>query len=489
MVKRPTALYPTQLSLFVRDYREHKGLTQDEFLAELNACLSAPLPAKYVSVLETGGRRTFDAGVFQALSIVTGQTVERLEELHSVPVATTITPQTRTQQSPRIRIACGHVAWGAPLIAATLDGSARGISLATFAITRDDKRPPSAEEAVWLIPGDWPVLPRDFKELRDKVRCQQDQIRNQEDRPSPRATPLSAADALRWLHEGSVDIAAVPGALVENNRDVMRVGQIVDSVSGCTLVCNQDLFKSLGDVVPDLQVTDGPNNQWPRRTITTNELRAGMSRLKEKFSRTDKNFKLAVEGGTVAWQFLEAAYVDCDESDSYWTTHADRQSPFEVEWDCANRLLSNSSFDDLQTRLHKEHGKAAALAGVITWDPHATWLIRRGNGLHAVRMQLGPDAIGRPQHLTFDVIILRKRSGDPRIARVMHDLLWKTWQASIELRHLREDRYHRYLKPLAMYFGIDDDNREASRLLSKMIAAVRFAVSFHIENQHEFPRG
>jgi len=449
---------PTELSRFVRDFRERSGYSQSELLVLLNRELPGhPLPPKYVSIVETGARLNLEARFFSALSKLSGQSIERLQTQQRIPIQSA--PASGSLGSPPpsypVRIACGHVIWAAPILAAAIDGRLPGISIATFAESKMDAELLSADKAVWVESGKWPVLPRDLEGLRMKVPAP---LRKEE---SP-SWPLSARDVLRWLREGNVDIIGVPGGLVEHNRDFMRIGRIVDSATGCTLVCSKELSDRLQ---PNERAT------WPYQTVTTDQLCATLS-------AGDSAWRIGAEEGTVAWQFLEAACMKGGRDLS------------DIPWDCPNRVLTTSSFGMLQSRLRSEmRDDDIRLAGVVTWEPHASWLIDQSEEEpRAFPMQLSPNHRGEPRHLTFDLFILRRRSEDPLLGRVVDDLLWKSWQAAIELQQLSSATFNPHMKALSAYYSVGGKSKkEISENLTRMIGGCRFAVSMDIENQHEFP--
>jgi transcriptional regulator with XRE-family HTH domain len=503
---RPKSPQPTELSLFIRSLRGRLGLSQLELVDRLNqeiagGRLGEPLPEKYVSLVETGSRRSLEERFYQALGKLSGQPPDKLKDLHLLRapqrLAAELSVERDSLSARRVRLAAGHVVWCAPIIAAALEGRLPDLEVTTFADSAPGSSQPSIERAVWIRSDDLPKI-EDLARRSPGPNQQPDPVKSE----GKTTVPLSANDVLRWLSEEVIDIAAVPRDLIRENRDLMRIGTLVDSAAGCILICDEPLAKSIrlgafGASRSELPIVNAKRPAHETH-ISTNDLlkalRASQPALNDKYAsaRPDRDKireksrditpRIAAEAGTIAMAALEKT-LDSE------SRPADL---LKVAWDLPARDLAKSTYWSLDAEVRH------SLAGVVAWEPHAHWLQRNSdlsqspidpeNRVACFPLQLSPNELGRPQHLEFDLVILRKNSENPLLKRVFYDLLWKTWQAATEIGQMRPGAFHKHLRPLAAYFDLGDwdDISSMSEVVSHVIGGVRFAVSLDIENQHEF---
>jgi hypothetical protein len=166
-------------------------------------------------------------------------------------------------------------------------------------------------------------------------------------------------------------------------------------------------------------------------------------------------------------------------------------TPDRLRWHCENSAFATSSYGELQEQCAaSEH---ADLLGVITWEPHATWLEQQAdaNGvLCRFPLHFSPDQRGRLALVSFDLVMLRT-SGLSRAMRLaLAKLMQKLWQNAALLSELEGTSFDReYLGRIAYYFGLPHSSQGAERTREHFastltaIQSIRYSVHWAMESQ------
>lgn len=527
-----------ELGELLRKLRGSKS--QDEFQKELQRQLGEGeiLPKKYVSLVETGARERLATAFVKAVARFTGQTPDQVEESYRRAAASE--PPMRLAADP-LRVVMGHTVWGAAVLAAALRGWLPGIKVATCAKVSELEgvrrlqdistlskaafiegnvskglRPASVGEAVWVAPKPGGRPPLEDEALFADVET------------ALRISPLSAGDALAWLKQGWADVAAVPRALFNEDKSLLRVGQLVDSSAGCTLLCTKELGQCLigNDDWKSVCLTWGTKSTRVRRfDRTTHDLGRAIGELRSR--HPGKHIGIGAERGTVAQRFLEEACEDAREREECEASRIQVNvqsrlfhiATFEGIRDFIGRVQNGNGGQTVQQtpapapastsrrsmprESTKESGRQAGsqetrpgapreLLGLITWEPHATWLLNRSreaseDPLAAISLRRSPDPTKHcPRHLEFDLVIQNSRANDAALVRHISHLLTQVWQVSEELARLKPGALHDLIEPLARYYGVNQagDISLTSSIMMDLLGPVRFDVAPAMESKH-----
>ena len=399
---------PTQLSLFLRSLREERHLTQSALIGLLNLT-DRP---QYLSKLETGRIARPDDDFLRALARFSKRTVDELVAMTQRPAAATppgpldTTDRSLRQplQPPRhpvgskIRLAYGHCAWAAPIMAAGLrDQLPPEIELASF-------RPKATGSATLALPS--PIWSSDTLEWKKGLASRREEF-----------DTMSARDAIDLLNNQVVQVAAVPGDIVDSPL-LTVIGTVVDSFGGCTMVMPASKAAEL-------------RNVGARHTLADGGLGCSTSQLAEwlKLEPNEQRGAVGFEIGTIAQQFFLHA--------------VGFESNFNSEslgWGCDNSQLAKISWSELASDC--EQRVSRDLLAFITWEPHATWLTTRSTSvnLEKVPLHFGLQA-GRPTHMTFDLVCRKESIRDPSFGRVVSSLLAVLEDQAHKISQFRRNRF------------------------------------------------
>ena len=209
--------------------------------------------------------------------------------------------------------------------------------------------------------------------------------------------------------------------LLRNGRygsAVRSLGTIVDSFSGCTLVCPRDFLEkppieleqlkhireqTLERIRKQTQSASGgvsASSQPPPEDCQLSMETRDLGQWLVASSGQDKPVRVGVEPRTIAYHFLKTALEDA----RYSQLLTER-----IAWAVPNRDFESKSFANLAEDCSKAHG-GDKLTGLITWEPHATLVVKNSKNtgqtdLVKVPLLLSPEPTGRPRHLTFDVVV------------------------------------------------------------------------------------
>jgi hypothetical protein len=247
-------------------------------------------------------------------------------------------------------------------------------------------------------------------------------------------------------------------------------------------VCDkQTLIEKMGsksealDVWEDArQSPDGPLNNV---SLGTRQLGVILNSLLLS-QRENAAIKIGLETNTIAEQFLRDACRHATELRESDTTNLPPGTPFKIHhrrlvWHFRNQELKKKGFEELKNECcsnGEENGPVTRqLLGVITWEPHATWLASRSKNLVKVALNLSPDALGRPKHLSFDIVVsrasfLRSVETNRALRADFIDLIRVVWRMAKKLNNQTREHYDADLiERLKWYFDYDrtDDVLEA----------------------------
>lgn len=437
----------TLLSVFVREVRAQRRLTQ----IQLQELLAVTQP-QYVSKIEVGAIRRPQRQFLEALAEFTGTPIEELDAMcgQTPPESAAAPPAAQEEQGHpgRFRLAFAHCLWGAPIVLAAYRGMLPDFRVASFVGNSggDEDSPRTVPRLEWMRPENG--IPNPVPGPLS---------------PSAPVAPLAAADVVRLLEEQRIDVGVVPGSVIQDETRFLRVGSIVDSPAGCFLVLDDSALKVAGAT-------------WAERgRITTDEL--GIL-LKEhgKRSKTGKGAthrvpSIGVEESSIAKEFLMRA---CDSAGLQYRNHM---------WTCSGPDLAARSFSELKEAC-MQSGAGQELAGVLTGDPHATWLasMRGKPEPRKIPIYLSPNALGQPTHVTFEVIVNRTTSLSPDFRTALLNLMGALWRIARTISQPAST--DEYLRALAVYFafgqeGAGDTERLAA--ISHALAGTRHSIRLDME--------
>ncbi|MGH8655369.1 MAG: hypothetical protein ACREYE_25790 [Gammaproteobacteria bacterium] len=162
-----------------------------------------------------------------------------------------------------------------------------------------------------------------------------------------------------------------------------------------------------------------------------------------------------------------------------------------ISWHCESSTLARVSFEELKEQCRREQN--AELLGIITWEPHASWLRMletSGTSLLKVPLYFSPDQAGRMKHMSFDLVMLRTATLDDEKRAALLRLFQKVWQNAVLLSEMDGSSFDTDpLTRIGVYFGFMDKSnaaRTSPALLDKVRAAVqgiRYSVHLAMESQ------
>ena len=206
--------------------------------------------------------------------------------------------------------------------------------------------------------------------------------------------------------------------------------------------------------------------------------------------------RIAVENGTVADRYLHRTFEVAENmlrtrklgSDD--RTQLELLTPNNVRWHCESSSLAHTSFGQLKKACADTEN--AELLGVITWEPHATWLEAQDEaeeGLKKIPLHFSPDSHGRIPLMSFDLVMLRTSTIDGFLRAALNKLMQKLWQNATLLTEL--DGTSLESDPLcriANYFGLL--RRPCSRIteadlqrVRTALQGIRYSVHWSMESQ------
>ena len=366
----PTAEAKTAFAQFVFEFRRAGKLTQEALGEKILGADGKQVPKSYISHLETGGVLRPHKSVLESFSRLTGRSVSELEQMTDQPVDSLL-EDNRDGGRPGstgylFTIAFGHCLWASPIPVAIGKGLLPHFQSVSFSDARDS-------QPVFLDAKGF------SKVLKESGRL-----------PGNSSTDrsISARDALEMLERKQVDFAAVPGNLIGDDLRswALQVGTIVDSSSGCTLVCNEAFYNSLKEFRTSKSGSFVAEDAL--LSIPSKNLGAALSRMKSQPTPL-----LAVEPGTVAEDILDDALGDLEPNDArkIWGT---------IRHEFMNSQIGTSEFQQEIDRWIDDRKQV----GIITWQPHASW-VSKGRLSKEIQIPFSRGVDGRPHHLTFEIVM------------------------------------------------------------------------------------
>jgi transcriptional regulator with XRE-family HTH domain len=426
----------TLLSKFLREYRKQNNLKQIELQEKLGYGRQG-----YISKIETGLIGTPDAEFLKALAREVGKTVDELIALSRQPEESEETDQLLPQitvPENEFKLVFGHSLWGAPIFHAAYEGRIQEFAVTSFA-SLNPQAGLRRLEPIWITPT---------------------QIART---PGPGVSDLaafSAVDVLTLLRKGEADVGAVPGDIVP--EDFIRIGTIVDSAAGCTFVCRKEKFEEW-----EKEGSHRPRRQSSREAPTSTGLNPmvfdtnDLCKIIENENDAGKKVRIGVEENTIAYEYLKDI---CEQ---------DRTHPLQVKdvkWKLRSSELAIKSVTTLERECRSEY-PPSDLIGVIVWEPHATWMTlienaETGRELKKVPIHFTPSSLGRPHHLSYELVIRQNRIGrmNPRekeLRSAVSKLMYELWDSANRLNKLSKWSVdHGMIEQLAEYFRFAGDDAE-----------------------------
>lgn len=449
-LRAPVSGGTTRLGELIRSYRLAEGLTQ----AQLGSALGG-LSALHVSKLETGRVATPPHEFLTALAVRTSQPVDRLLALGRQPAADVVEQSTR-----KFRLGFGHCLWGAPIFLAAHRGMLPDFEVASYSLRDPDN---GRLQSAWIQPDEFAA-----------------------DAPGPLssyAEPWSAVKILDMLEKEQIDVGVIPGNVILGRgaeQLFVRIGTVVDSATGCTFVSDARTFKREPCVLST----------------------ADLFGLVVEYARRKRSpVSIAAEIGTVADKYLQRSFEHAVDLASRATVPAADRAlyaglvPDAVRWHCESAGLALATFAQLRATCLRD--RSTELLGVITWEPHASWLERDDPSempLKRFPLYFSPDANGRLSHMSFDVVTLRNAAFGDEFRLALTRLMQKIWQNAMLLSELDGTSFD--LDPLrrvAFYFGFCGRSNGAppDHTLARIRAAIdgiRYSTHWAMES-HAFMQG
>lgn len=356
------------------------------------------------------------------------------------------------------RVGFGHCVWAAPLVAVALEERPEGYQFVSFGGGRLPLRPhfypPDAHANVDYY--DWKMEQYlGLGSLDDLPNCKTN---------ASGQISYSARDILKLLDRSVIDIALVPWSAAAS-RPYKRVGTIVDSANGCTLVSPPGVLQFPGNNPGGSEFLDYP-------PMSTSEFGRRLLEASDK----DTTYVVYAEPATVALNYAMSL------KEALGPEKQDRL------------VVRNFSTSDLAAselaQFEKAVGKQGELLGVIAWDPQATWLKRRSRGAVSVPLSITHGKWTPPQHLTFDLIhrgdpVSSTGTVGPNVTAAAKELLRRMRFQAENVRSLHETREPSLLTSLMDYYGFPRDRKgsqpsEAEQEMAlRAICTIRFQVYDH----------
>jgi hypothetical protein len=354
-------------------------------------------------------------------------TVEELAELSvsPAPEAPLAEPIPRLSRPTLFKLVFGHSLWGAPIFEA-----AHGERIPQFNVTSfaepDIDCSVATTKLGWIQPNSTFPTPR----------------------PGSGLVALSAANVVELLRRGEADVGALPGNIVPS--DFIRVGTVVDSVAGCTFVCEDDKFQQWKKrlFLQDEKVTgqhSGGANRPDTGVVSTSHL----AHILQTAKVPRRGIRVAAEADTVAFRFLQDA---CQQSGLLVK---------DVRWDFPTKDLAGCGFNEMKRRCHAQ--EKAELLGVIVWEPHATWMkMVEGEKSHLrkIPLHLTPNRLGRPHHYSYEIVVRDEQLQDrnPRRQELVNAIAKLMYELDVSAERLNglswDGADENILKRLAHYYGM-----------------------------------
>jgi hypothetical protein len=348
--------------------------------------------------------------------------------------------------------------------------------------------------------------------------------------------PYTAADVKRIMlnKTGRMHVGAMPAEVIDEDfrEEFFSLGTLVDSASGCTLVCRtadyEDWCRLIRDrpqaSEPPAAAAGGPRKGAGRpgpsssraaapgpagMDLGTRDLGRLLGLLERRRaehgdpSPQPGRFKIGVETRTVAERFLQDACAHATrlsvEDRSY---RIDRDSeevlrfdPARVAWSFRHPDLWKYRTEDPRPgafpRLEEdfagrypgpEPGQAQRpeLIGVITWEPQASWLVGGQAEYAKIPLSFSPGPLARPNHMTFELVV-RRRSvlpgspGSRELGQALLDLMEDLAAMGRELNKLTpESQDSELIRRLMWYFEFEDPVEALAA-----VGSVRYSVGIH----------
>jgi transcriptional regulator with XRE-family HTH domain len=450
-------LRTTKLGAFVREHRLREGLTQ----AQLGRALGLG-NGLYISKVETARVGSPAPEFLAALARRTGETIDALRAMGRAeplrPSGLLPADSHRPDVGP-FKLGFGHCLWGAPIFLAAHRGMIPDFLVASYSVHDPDREP--QPRPAWIQP---------------------DQVATQVPGPGGlQAEPWSAVKILDLLEKEEIHVGAIPGNVITGrggDQRFIRIATIVDSATGCTFVSDARVVPSRPAVLSTDQLFDLVAAHARRR-------RGPVNIAAEVGTVADKYLQRAFERASIA---LQTASTPKSQRDLY--RHL---TPDAVRWHCESSQLARASFGELRESCLRTNG--ASLIGVLTWEPHASWLETRtksgsGAGLKKFPLYFSPDARGRVMHMSFDLVILRSTALTDAFRIALTRLIQRVWQNSTMLSELDGTSFDTdALNRVAGYFGFVGDRsrtRGKETVLNHARAAIdgiRYSTHWAMESQ------
>jgi transcriptional regulator with XRE-family HTH domain len=452
----------TLLGKLLRDYRLKNELTQTELQLRLGCGGQG-----YISKVETGLIATPDSDFLAAMAKEVKKDVAELIALSQQPEEPEVVDQPLPKMSVsshEFRLAFGHSLWGAPIFHATFEGRIPEFAVTSFA-KANGKGGIDPSNLIWLEPGFIPSSPGPGNDD---------------------LSALASVDVLTLLRQGKVDVGAIPGNIVP--EDFVRIGTIVDSAAGCTLVCTGQQFPQLKEYEGFQSNQRGNKNSKVSGTSADSmalETRA-LADLINNEKRRDKIARIGVEENTIADEFLRDI---CDRDPSNKLVLKD------LKWHLRSSELSGKSLSRLRKECAAErHG--SDLLGVIVWEPHASWMTIIGESegdetLRKVPIHFSPSELGRPHHLSYEIVIRGNKIGrmnpkEKELRAAVSNLLYELWDSGNRLNKLRKDSADNgTIEQLAKYYKLnglaDEVNDQTIERTLKAVGSILYSVRWDVQ--------
>jgi len=287
--------------------------------------------------------------------------------------------------SPGLRVAFGHCTWAAPLVMAI--PRLRNYEFASF----------EAGNAPYWISGG-----ADLGALKY---------------PDPRPgggafTPMAADRVLELLDSPhDVDVCAVPGRVVTAmpaaHGNKRLVATIVDSGPGCSLSMPERAYK----ILRELTFTKNSH----RLAYTTAEVACAFRLLQEN-TGDNATPVIVAQDGTIAKFYAEEVRQNLQNFQD-----------IRVELSIPAADLQDATFGQIEERCNEvaQGDRKRKLMGIISWEPHASWLKKRDRTVHNVLLQLAPPYDQRlaPASFTFDLVVSTAKLPSARAIMQFLDVL------------------------------------------------------------------
>lgn len=425
---------PDNLAQFVRTVRYGAGVTQSE-LADVLGNVSP----QYISKIETGRIKKPTRTFLQSIAEFSQTPMTELASMLSV--SRSVADNDATYRGRQYRLVFGHCLWGAPIFLAAHRGMLPEFQVASFS-KRSDRQP------AWITA---------------------DAKIEQAPRPgSLDCEPWSAVRILDALEKEEIDVGAVPGNILWGRRRFQRfskIGTVVDSATGCTFVANSALI------------------DMPPAVISTRKFGELIMSARR---RLGKDVRVGVETGTVAEDYLHHAFTEPNRA---LPPSELSIAPSDIAWHCENSELVSRTFEDLSAQCRNEH--SAELLGMVTWEPHASWLANSSidstsKPLIKLPLYFNPDSAGRLTHMSFDLVTLITTAIDSETRVAFSKLIQKVWQNAVLLTEMDGSSFDTDpLNRVARYFGYasaDNLSRRALDDVRKAVAGIRYSVHWAMES-------